>query len=125
MQARFTAGCFGDRCRASHRAADRGVCFRLDFPPPERIVDVAARIEQGDLRARVDDRPLDEIGRVAAAIDKTAGQMEHSFAAVSSSQRQLETLLNSMQDAVIAISSDGLVRWANQPMDRLVRSALA
>jgi PAS domain-containing protein len=37
-----------------------------------------------------------------------------------SSQRQLETLLNSMQDAVIAVSADGLVQWANQPMDRLV-----
>ncbi len=86
----------------------------------QRIVDVAARIEQGDLHARVNDRPLDEIGRVAAAIDKTAGQIELSFAAVRSSQRQLETLLNSMQDAVIAVSSDGLVRWANQPLDRLV-----
>ena len=86
----------------------------------ERIVKVASRIEQGDLRARVEDRPLDEIGRVAAAIDKTAGQVERSFAAVRSSQRQLETLLNSMQDAVIAVSADGLVQWANQPMDRLV-----
>ncbi|HEY3971819.1 MAG TPA: ATP-binding protein [Candidatus Sulfotelmatobacter sp.] len=86
----------------------------------ERIVNVAARIEQGDLHARVKDAPYDEIGRVAAAIDRTAGQVERSFAAVRSSQRQLETLLNSMQDAVIAISSDGLVQWANQPMDRLV-----
>ncbi|HKT88488.1 MAG TPA: histidine kinase dimerization/phospho-acceptor domain-containing protein, partial [Candidatus Sulfotelmatobacter sp.] len=86
----------------------------------QRIVDVAARIERGDLRARVDDAPLDEIGRVAAAIDKSAEQIERSFAAVRSSQRQLETLLNSMQDAVIAVSSDGIVRWANQPMDRLV-----
>ncbi|HTU34215.1 MAG TPA: ATP-binding protein [Candidatus Acidoferrum sp.] len=86
----------------------------------QRIVDVAARIERGDLRARVDDTPMDEIGRVAAAVDKSAEQIERSFAAVRSSQRQLETLLNSMQDAVIAVSSDGLVRWANQPMDRLV-----
>ncbi|MBZ5688463.1 MAG: HAMP domain-containing protein [Acidobacteriia bacterium] len=86
----------------------------------QRIVDVAARIERGDLQARVNDTPLDEIGRVAAAIDKTAEQVERSFAAVRSSQRQLETLLNSMQDAVIAVSPDGLVRWANQPMDRLV-----
>lgn len=86
----------------------------------ESIVDVAVRIEQGDLRARVGTTPLDEIGRVATAIDKTAGQVERSFAAVRSSQRQLETLLNSMQDAVIAISSDGLVQWANQPMDRLI-----
>ena len=86
----------------------------------QRIVDVAARIEKGDLRARVNESPLDEIGRVAAAIDKTAGQIERSFAAVRSSQRQLETLLNSMQDAVIAVSAEGFVRWANQPMDRLV-----
>jgi len=86
----------------------------------DHIVDVAARIERGDLRARVDDVSLDEIGRVAVAIDRTAGQVERSFAAVRSSQRQLETLLNSMQDAVIAVSSDGLVRWANQQMDRLV-----
>jgi len=86
----------------------------------ERIVDVAVRIEKGDLQARVEDKPLDEIGRVAAAIDRTAEQVERSFAAVRSSQRQLETLLNSMQDAVIAVSSDGLVQWANQPMDRLV-----
>jgi len=86
----------------------------------QHIVDVALRIEQGDLRARVDDPHLDEIGHVASALDKSAEQVERSFAAVRSSQRQLETLLNSMQDAVIAVSSDGLVRWANQPMDRLV-----
>ncbi len=86
----------------------------------QRIVDVALRIETGDLRARVGDLHFDEIGRVASALDKSADQVERSFAAVQSSQRQLETLLNSMQDAVIAVSSDGLVRWANQPMDRLV-----
>src|SRR6202522_537742 len=86
----------------------------------ERIVDVAARIADGDLQARILETSQDEIGRVAGAIDKTARQVERSFAAVRSSQRQLETLLNSMQDAVIAVSADGLVQWANQPMDQLV-----
>jgi two-component system phosphate regulon sensor histidine kinase PhoR len=86
----------------------------------ERIVDVAARIAEGDLKARIREASQDEIGRVAAAIDGTARRVEESFAAVRSSQRQLETLLNSMQDAVIAVSADGLVQWANQPMDRLV-----
>jgi two-component system, OmpR family, phosphate regulon sensor histidine kinase PhoR len=86
----------------------------------ERIVEVAARIADGDLQARVLEPSQDEIGRVAGAIDKTAWRVEQSFAAVRSSQRQLETLLNSMQDAVIAVSADGLVQWANQPMDRLV-----
>src|SRR6202050_3523458 len=86
----------------------------------ERIVEVAARIAEGDLQARILETSQDEIGRVAGAIDKTARRVEQSFAAVRSSQRQLETLLNSMQDAVIAVSADGLVQWANQPMDRLV-----
>jgi two-component system phosphate regulon sensor histidine kinase PhoR len=86
----------------------------------ERIVDVAARIAEGDLHARIKEPSQDEIGRVASAIDKTARQVEQSFAAVRSSQHQLETLLNSMQDAVIAVSADGLVQWANQPMNRLV-----
>jgi two-component system phosphate regulon sensor histidine kinase PhoR len=86
----------------------------------DHIVDVAARIAAGDLHARIRESSQDEIGRVAGALDKTARQVEQSFAAVQSSQRQLETLLNSMQDAVIAVGSDGNVQWANQPMDRLV-----
>jgi two-component system phosphate regulon sensor histidine kinase PhoR len=86
----------------------------------DRIVDVAGRIAEGDLQARIKETSQDEVGRVAAAIDGTARRVEQSFAAVRSSQRQLETLLNSMQDAVIAVSADGLVQWANQPMDRLV-----
>jgi two-component system phosphate regulon sensor histidine kinase PhoR len=87
----------------------------------ERIVDVAGRIAEGDLQARILEHSQDEIGRVAGALDKTARRVEQSFAAVVSSQRQLETLLNSMQDAVIAVSADGIVQWANQPMDRIVR----
>jgi len=86
----------------------------------ERIVDVAARIAEGDLQARIRETSPDEIGRVAGAIDKTAVRVEQSFAAVRDGQRQLETLLNSMQDAVIAVSADGLVQLANQPMNRLV-----
>jgi len=86
----------------------------------ERIVDVAARIAEGDLKARILETSQDEVGRVAGAIDKTARRVEQSFDAVRSSQRQLETLLNSMQDAVIAVSADGHVQWANQPMNRLV-----
>jgi two-component system phosphate regulon sensor histidine kinase PhoR len=86
----------------------------------DRIVGVAAQIAEGDLQARVLETSQDEIGRVAGAIDKTARRVEQSFAAVRSSQHQLETLLNSMQDAVIAVSANGLVQWANRPMNRLV-----
>ena len=86
----------------------------------QRIVQFAGKIAAGDLAARIAENDDDEIGQVAASLDKTAHQLEESFAALRTSQRQLETLLNSMQDAVIAIGEDQRVQWANQTMDRLV-----
>ena len=85
-----------------------------------RIVEFADRIAGGDLTARLSDTSGDEIGQVAAALDETARRLEGSFAALKNSQRQLETLLNSMQDAVVAVGQDERVQWANQSMDKLV-----
>jgi two-component system phosphate regulon sensor histidine kinase PhoR len=50
--------------------------------------------------------------------------VEESYARVQTSQRELETLLNSMQDAVVAVDVDGRVQWANRSMDRLLLRAL-
>jgi two-component system phosphate regulon sensor histidine kinase PhoR len=86
----------------------------------QHIVHFAGRVAAGDLTARVADRSDDEIGRMAAALDETAQRLEENFAALETSQRQLETMLNSMQDAVIAIDADDLVQWANQRMNKLV-----
>ena len=88
----------------------------------KRIVGFAERIAAGDLTARIEETSFDEIGKVASALDKTAHQLEASFAALQTSQRQLETLLNSMQDAVIAVGPDRRVQWANQSMDKLQRT---
>lgn len=86
----------------------------------QRIVQFADRVAAGDLAARIDEPSGDEIGQVATSLDKTARHLEESFAALQTSQHQLETLLNSMQDAVIAVSADNRVQWANQTMDKLV-----
>jgi two-component system phosphate regulon sensor histidine kinase PhoR len=88
-----------------------------------RIVTFAERVSGGDLTARIASASTDEIGQVAAALDKTARRVEESYARVQTSQRELETLLNSMQDAVIAVDIDGRVQWANRGMKRLLLHA--
>jgi two-component system, OmpR family, phosphate regulon sensor histidine kinase PhoR len=88
----------------------------------QRIVSVADRLAAGDLKARIDESSGDEIGRLASVLDQTGEKVEASFEALQSSQLQLETLLNSMRDAVIAVGPDLQVRWANQTMDRLAAS---
>jgi two-component system, OmpR family, phosphate regulon sensor histidine kinase PhoR len=89
----------------------------------QRIVNFAERVAGGDLTARIASASSDEIGQVAAALDKTTRGVEESYARVQTSQRELETLLNSMQDAVIAVDIDGRVQWANRGMDRLLLRA--
>jgi two-component system, OmpR family, phosphate regulon sensor histidine kinase PhoR len=89
----------------------------------QRIVNFAERVAGGDLTARIASTSSDEIGQVASALDKTTRGVEESYARVQNSQRELETLLNSMQDAVIAVDVDGRVQWANRGMDRLLLRA--
>ena len=96
-------------------AASRYVARRLG-----RIVDFAERVAAGDLTARIASTSRDEIGQVASALDKTTRRVEESFARVQTSQHELETLLNSMQDAVIAVDADTRVQWANRGMNRLL-----
>lgn len=88
-----------------------------------RIVDFAERVAGGDLAARIASTSSDEIGQVASALDKTTRRVEESFARLQTSQRELETLLNSMQDAVVAVDGEGRVQWANRGMDRLLLRA--
>src|SRR5271154_5520330 len=89
----------------------------------QRIVNFAERVADGDLTARIASTATDEIGQVAAALDKTKRRVGESYARAQTSQRELETLLNSMQDAVVAVDADGRIQWANRSMDRLLLRA--
>ena len=86
----------------------------------QTIAQFSERIAAGDLRARIEERPHDEIGQIAAKLDQGTRHLEEEFAALRTSQNELETLLNSMEDAVIAVGPDYRVQWANQSMDALV-----
>jgi two-component system phosphate regulon sensor histidine kinase PhoR len=97
-----------------------GILARFTARRLQRIVQFANKIASGELTARIAEPSGDEIGQLAAALDKTARHVENNFAALQTSQRQLETLLNSMEDAVIAVGPDDRVQWANQRMDSLV-----
>ena len=78
------------------------------------IVRFAEQVAAGDLTARIAETGGDEIALVALALDRTARRLEENFAAVRESRSELEALLNSMTDGVIAVSPDMTVRWANQ-----------
>lgn len=90
-----------------------------------RILRFAEQISAGNLSARIAESGADEIAQVALALDRTARKLEQNFAALRESRAQLEALLNSMTDGVIAVSLDMKVLWANQAINGIVRRPAA
>jgi len=84
----------------------------------------AQEIAAGNYSARLAESGSDEIGALAMTLDKTARQLEANFRALEGSRQQLETLLNSMEDAVVAVSPKREVAWFNGAMRKLAASTI-
>ncbi len=88
------------------------------------IVEFAERVQAGDLSARVSVFGFDEIAQLGSALDATARKLQQTFTDLENSRSELEAVLNSMQDAVLAVSRDGKVQWANGLMYHMVGGAV-
>jgi len=53
------------------------------------------------------------------ALNLTAERLGQSFAEIESRRQELAAMLDSMQEAVVAITPEGLVRWSNAVMERI------
>jgi two-component system phosphate regulon sensor histidine kinase PhoR len=85
----------------------------------QRVVAFARRIAEGDLSARLDLDSEDEITEMEAALNLTAERLGEDFAELESRRHELATMLDSMQEAVVAITPEGFVRWSNAVMQRV------
>jgi two-component system phosphate regulon sensor histidine kinase PhoR len=91
-----------------------GITARL-----QRVVAFARRIAQGDLGARISLEGGDEISSMEDALNQTAERLEQNFAELESRRLELATMLDSMQEAVVAVNAEGHVRWSNTVMQRI------
>jgi two-component system phosphate regulon sensor histidine kinase PhoR len=85
----------------------------------QRVVAFARRIADGDLSARLDQTVGDELSAMEAALNQTAERLGQSFAEIESRRQELAAMLDSMQEAVVAITPEGYVRWSNAVMQRI------
>ena len=85
----------------------------------ESVVAFARRIAEGDLGARLENTGEDELSAMEAALNQTAERLGKNFAELESRRQELAAILDSMQEAVVAITPEGLVRWSNAVMQRI------
>ena len=60
---------------------------------------------------------------LARSISLTSDHVERILAESSESRRELEAMIDSMQDAVVAVDQAGRIQWTNQRMQRLIPGA--
>jgi two-component system, OmpR family, phosphate regulon sensor histidine kinase PhoR len=94
--------------------AASGVTARL-----QRVVAFARRVAQGDLSARLVQSGGDELAAMEAALNQTAERLGQNFAEIESRRHELATMLDSMQEAVVAVTAEGQVRWSNAVMQNI------
>ena len=94
--------------------AASGVTSRL-----QRVVTFARRMAQGDLAARLEHDGGDELAAMEAALNQTAERLGQNFAEIESRRHELATMLDSMQEGVVAVTAEGQVRWSNAVMQRI------
>ena len=83
-----------------------------------QVVEFAHRIAAGDLTARLRTQD-DELSSMEAALNRTAEQLGQSFAEIENRRQELAAMLDSMQEAVVAVTAEGQVRWSNAVMQRI------
>lgn len=81
-----------------------------------RMVQFARCIADGDLNARLQVHGEDELSATEEALNQTAERLSENFAELESRRQELAAMLDSMQEAVVAITAAGLVRWSNEVM---------
>jgi two-component system phosphate regulon sensor histidine kinase PhoR len=93
------------------------------------------RIRDEVARLRISVRALPEFNEEASApslwefedtletLQGTAAKVQRSLRVAMAERQQLEAVLDSMQDAVVAVDAAGRIQWTNQRMQRLIPGA--
>lgn len=87
--------------------------------PLGRLTRAARSIAAGNLTERVSPRPPGEVGQLADAFNQMAQSLEDLMAAASQERNRLTAALNSSIDAVLAVTADGRIAFANIAAERL------
>ena len=84
-----------------------------------RIAASAARIEEGDFEREVGSSFPDEVGALAASVDRMRLRLRESFAELASERDRLTRLLERLHEGVVTVSADGTVEFANDAARRM------
>lgn len=100
------------------------IAFSLGFSmvvtrPLRRITAVAGAMAAGDLGRRLRDRRRDELGDVARSLDSLAEELQRRLGQLDAERAEMQALIDSMSEGVLAMTPAGTLRRANPAARRM------
>lgn len=89
-----------------------------------RVIVFANQLGGGELSARMEEADLEAMPELGPVLNAAASRLERSFRGLETKQRELTAMIDSMQEAVVAVDPDGLVSWSNAVMQRIAGGAV-
>src|SRR5579875_856012 len=77
-------------------------------------------LRSGGQEPRLPQPCFSELEDLAASCDRAAERSRQRLKLAENSQAGMESILNSMQDAVVAVDAAGRIQWTNEPMRHLL-----
>ena len=88
--------------------------------PFRQLIQVAARLAQGELGVRIEPKGSDEAGQLARVFNRMRDRLEAQVASVSRERERLTSVLNNLVDGVFILDSEGRIRLCNVVAARMV-----
>ncbi|HEU0012445.1 MAG TPA: ATP-binding protein [Longimicrobium sp.] len=118
--ARVRRGVFGVGALALALTALLSLGFSVAITRPlRRLAAVAREMAGGDLGRRARTRRDDEVGELAEALDTLAAELQRRLGQLEGERAEMQALIDSMSEAVIAVDERGRVRRANPAARRI------
>lgn len=92
--------------------------------PIAEMTSAATAIARGELHRRVPHRGRDEIGRLAAALDVMADQLEDRLSTITADRNRLQAVLAGITDGVVAVDARGRIVHLNAPAAELLGTGI-
>ena len=74
------------------------------------------------LAERIVDQRYSDFDSLARSLARASREVQHALHETSASRHELEAMIDSLQDAVVAVDTSGRIQWSNRRMQRLTPS---
>ncbi|MFA6320622.1 MAG: ATP-binding protein [Candidatus Omnitrophota bacterium] len=87
--------------------------------PINKMIQVSRRFSEGDFSRRIYDSSQDEIGELAATLNRMAEEIENKIKEIGSQNQKLAAIFNSMIEGIIVVDNTGSVISVNPAIEKI------